>query len=71
LKQIAQCYKKRLNDENSHSLGTMTLFPPTFRPIKAGAGWANVRLLGGCLLWAVFGKIIEVAQIFGILFFYG
>jgi hypothetical protein len=30
--------------------------------------WANFRLLGDCLLWVVFVKIAEIAQLIGQLF---
>jgi hypothetical protein len=31
--------------------------------------WANFRLLGDCLLWVVFVKIAEIAQLIGQLFY--
>jgi hypothetical protein len=36
---------------------------------KAGwPDWANFRLLGDCLQWAILLQIIEVAKIFGLLY---
>jgi hypothetical protein len=38
------------------------------RVTRLGENWANLRPLGDCLLWAVFMKIAEVAQIVRLLF---